>query len=116
LPLLDLATYLYDDDNRPVLDPEGRLIVLDNRWGQTEELELTAKDVFWVSVINGPLQWEVQEDSEPSSRYIVQTSNVSGGASSVTHPDKPGTLLLRANSQNLTAGHPDQPFDGTKQS
>ena len=32
----DLAVYLYDVNNRPVRDAEGRLIVLANRWGEVE--------------------------------------------------------------------------------
>lgn len=49
----DLGLYLYDSNNRPVRDAAGRLIVLANRWGVTEELTLTKSEDLWVRVING---------------------------------------------------------------
>jgi hypothetical protein len=48
----DLALYLYDANNQPVRDAQGRLIVLANRWGRTESLTLTESEQQWVSVIN----------------------------------------------------------------
>jgi len=30
----DLGLYLYENNNRPVRDAQGRLIVLSNRWGR----------------------------------------------------------------------------------
>jgi hypothetical protein len=48
----NLGLYLYDNNNKPVRDAEGRLIVLSNRWGVTEELTLTESDVRWITVVN----------------------------------------------------------------
>ena len=48
----DLGLYLYDNNNRPVRDAQGRLIVLSNRWGETETLTLTKSDVRWIATIN----------------------------------------------------------------
>lgn len=48
----DLGLYLYDNNNRPVRDVQGRLIVLNNRWGVTEELTLTESDERWITVVN----------------------------------------------------------------
>ncbi|NIS80195.1 MAG: hypothetical protein GTO14_08290, partial [Anaerolineales bacterium] len=48
----DLGLYLYDNNNRPVRDAEGRLIVLTNHWGVSEKLTLEEKDEFWVKTIN----------------------------------------------------------------
>jgi hypothetical protein len=37
----DLGLYLYDNNNNPVHDVQGRLIVINNHWGVTEDLNLT---------------------------------------------------------------------------
>ncbi len=49
----DLGLYLYDSNNQPVRDVLGRLIVLTNRWGRTEDLSLTESEKLWITVING---------------------------------------------------------------
>ena len=49
----DLGLYLYDNNNRPVRDAAGRLIVLANEWGVTEQLTLDASDTRWISTIDG---------------------------------------------------------------
>ncbi len=48
----DLGLYLYDNNNVPVRDAQGRLIVLANYWGETETLTLTKSDVRWIATIN----------------------------------------------------------------
>ena len=48
----DLGLYLYDNNNRPVRDAQGRLIILSNRWGATEELTLTESAQRWITVVN----------------------------------------------------------------
>lgn len=48
----DLGLYLYDSNNRPVRDAQGRLIVLSNRWGVTEDLTLTTSAKRWITTIN----------------------------------------------------------------
>lgn len=48
----DLGLYLYDNNNQPVRDAQGRLIVLGNRWGRTEELTLTESERRWIRVVN----------------------------------------------------------------
>ena len=40
----DLGLYLYDNNNRPVRDSEGRLISLSNRWGKTDTLTLEGSE------------------------------------------------------------------------
>jgi len=49
----DLGLYLYDNNNRPVRDVSGRLIVLSNRWGVTEDLTLTESEDYWITTVNG---------------------------------------------------------------
>jgi hypothetical protein len=48
----DLGIYLYDNNNQPVRDARGRLIVLSNRWGKTEELSLSESDKTWINTLN----------------------------------------------------------------
>ncbi len=49
----DLQLYLYDANNRPVRDAQGRLIILSNRWGVAEHLTLTPGEARWIAVANG---------------------------------------------------------------
>jgi hypothetical protein len=49
----DLGLYLYDNNNRPVRDVSGRLIVVNNRWGATDDLTLTESENYWVTTVNG---------------------------------------------------------------
>ena len=60
-----------------------------------------------------PSRWEVREEGDPPSRYIVQRSNIWGGSVDGTDPVKPGTLLLRADSPALPGDHPEQPGNWT---
>lgn len=47
----DLGLYVYDNNNQPVRDAQGRLIVLSNRWGVTEKLTLTESEERWVTLV-----------------------------------------------------------------
>src|SRR5262249_21404566 len=47
-----LALYLFDNNNHPARDAEGRLIVLANRWGTTEDLTLHESELLWISRVN----------------------------------------------------------------
>ena len=44
----DLGLYLYDNNNRPVRDAEGRLLIQSGDWGHVEELTLTEGEQHWV--------------------------------------------------------------------
>ena len=48
----DLGLYLYDNNNRPIRDARGRLILIGNRWGRSDQLALTESEVRWISIIN----------------------------------------------------------------
>lgn len=48
----DLGLYLYDNNNQPVRDAEGRLIVLNNRWGVTKNHTLEESEGRWISLIS----------------------------------------------------------------
>ncbi len=49
----DLGLYLYDTNNQPVRDAQGRLIALGQQWGVQEELTLTESEKGWVAIVNG---------------------------------------------------------------
>jgi hypothetical protein len=184
----DLGLYLYDSNNRPVRDVRGRLIVLSNQWGRTEDLTLAESEGRWMTTINasdcatlsqqgvrrddtltsrtelqvldpdtvyearlvplllhevfdvqplgtstagpdgrlgrwivrdegdhdGPSRWEIREEGTPASRYIIQTTNIWGGADDRRDAVKPGTLLLLGNSDVLESDRAeDQPGNWT---
>jgi hypothetical protein len=48
----DLGLYLYDNNHQPVRDAQGRLIVLNNRWGVSEQLILTEEEQWWITLLN----------------------------------------------------------------
>jgi hypothetical protein len=48
----DLALHLYDANNRPVRDAQGRLIVLGNPWGVADQLSLSDSDTRWIETVN----------------------------------------------------------------
>jgi hypothetical protein len=48
----DLGLYLYDHNNRPVRDAQGRLVVLSNRWGQAEAQTLTRSQTRTIRTYN----------------------------------------------------------------
>jgi hypothetical protein len=47
----DLAIYLYDSNNRPVRDPQGRLIVITTNWDRATALELDQNEKTWVTTV-----------------------------------------------------------------
>jgi hypothetical protein len=49
----DLGLYLFDVSNAPVREADGRLAVLENRWGRTEQLTLDESDTRWVATLEG---------------------------------------------------------------
>lgn len=48
----DLGLYLYDRNNLPVRDAQGRLLTLANRWGVADTLTLSESDTRWIAVID----------------------------------------------------------------
>ncbi|HEX2079267.1 MAG TPA: hypothetical protein VHG08_16190 [Longimicrobium sp.] len=46
----DLGLYLYDANNRPVRDAQGRLLVQSGEWGAVGELTLTEGEERWVAL------------------------------------------------------------------
>ena len=77
----DLGLYLYDSNNQPVRDALGRLIVLENRWGRTEDLTLSESDKLWISVVNG------SRCAALDTTVIPHASTLSGTSGEVLDPD-----------------------------
>lgn len=80
----DLGLYLYDNNNRPVRDAQGRLVSLTNQWGRSEELTLTESERRWVRVVNASActslgAWErpraVTLDTQ-ASRLVLEADTV----------------------------------------
>lgn len=70
----DLGLYLYDNNNRPVRDAEGRLIVLSNQWGETEELKLTESTEFWIKVVNASTCVTLDTDMIPHAKTLTSAA------------------------------------------
>lgn len=79
----DLGIYLFDNSNRPVRDAKGRLVVLANRWGRTEDLTLTETEQHWIETIDASSCAELDTDVIP--RDVVLTS---GDPARVLEPDR----------------------------
>ncbi|HYO16918.1 MAG TPA: hypothetical protein VE685_27280 [Thermoanaerobaculia bacterium] len=80
----DLGLYLYDNNNQPARDADGRLLVLGNRWGRAETLTLAERDTRWVTLINGATCLPEKLDPETFPR---DSTLVSSGAGRVLAPD-----------------------------
>ena len=79
----DLGLYLFDQNNLPVRDVEGRIVGLDNWWGRSEARELARSDRRWEALLrnndcqlglaerphNSTLSSTTQEALEPESLY-----------------------------------------------
>ena len=48
----DLGLYLFDNNNQPVRDAAGRLIVRPNLWGHVETLTFDATEQRWIQIVN----------------------------------------------------------------
>lgn len=74
----DLGLYLYDSNNRPVRDAEGRLLAQGADWGAAEELSLTEGERRWLALAaeGGRCLPAVEESSLVHDRNL--TSAVAG--------------------------------------
>ena len=48
----DLSLALFDTNDQPVRDDEGRVLIAPNRWGRSETLSLTESEQRWLEVLN----------------------------------------------------------------
>lgn len=100
----DLGLYLYDNNNRPVRDAAGRLIVLSNRWGVTEELVLTEGERFQIRAVNSQTCAELR--AEDVSRDVTLTSSSEGQVleADTVYEGRLVPLLLHEGFASFTAG------------
>lgn len=47
----DLGLYLYDNNNRPARNINGSLVSLNNRWGNTQSLNLEESEQRWLTIL-----------------------------------------------------------------
>ncbi|WP_435158764.1 DUF6603 domain-containing protein [Haladaptatus sp. DFWS20] len=67
----DLSLYLYDSNNRPVRDSEGRLLVIDDLWRDTGELFLDRSDRRWVTTVQNSRCLDVDEIRIPNDDVLA---------------------------------------------
>ena len=47
----DLGLYLFDNNARPVRDNQGRILPMNNSWGNTDALTLAERDARWIETL-----------------------------------------------------------------
>lgn len=48
----DLSLALFDNNDQPIRDDKGRLLVTQNRWGRTDTLSLTQSEQQWLDIVS----------------------------------------------------------------
>lgn len=66
----DLGLYLFNSNNQPVRDAQGRLIILSNRWGEEEKLKLTENEERWIKVVNDSTCAKLDEQTIPHAKIL----------------------------------------------
>jgi hypothetical protein len=102
----DLGLYLYDSNNRPVRDAEGRLLTQSGDWGAVEDLTLTEGEQRWLAIAAGGKRClpPIEESSIVRDRKLT-----SAVAARVLEPDtvyeaRLIPLLLREGFNGYAAG------------
>jgi hypothetical protein len=67
----DLGLYLYDNNDQPVRDVSGRLIVLENRWGAAGSRTLSEAEKHWIATVNASRCAKLDETTFPSDRTLT---------------------------------------------
>jgi hypothetical protein len=65
-----LRLYLYDTNDRPARDVEGRLLVTGNRWGTTEQRELETSEERWFELVDASDCAVIDEWSVPGHTQV----------------------------------------------
>ncbi|MDA0167647.1 DUF1080 domain-containing protein [Solirubrobacter taibaiensis] len=66
----DLMLQIYDANNRPVRDAEGRLIVTANQWGVAEQATLTESERRWLATIDASTCATIDQTIIPPDRTL----------------------------------------------
>lgn len=102
----DLGLYIYDSNNRPTRDAEGRLLVQSGDWGAVEELTLTEGEQRWLALSNSDNGCLPVISTETIAHDKKLTSAVVGRvlAPDMIHEARLIPLLLREGFQRFSAG------------
>jgi len=104
----DLGLYLYNSNNQPVRDAEGRLIVLSNRWGETEDLTLTESDERFITLINNHDCAPVEEERIPHNKTLISAAEGQVLDADTVYEARLVPLLLHEDfTQDLTGWQPN---------
>ncbi len=70
----DLGLYLFDNNNQPVRDASGKLIILSNEWGRTETLFLLESESQYINQLNEGSCAEMDESVIPKDSTLTSLS------------------------------------------
>jgi hypothetical protein len=102
----DLGLYLYDCNNQPARDPEGRLLFQSGDWGTVEELTLTEGEQRWVALSKSTNLClpEIKQENIALDKKL--TSAVAGRVlePDMIHEARLIPLLLREGFQRFASG------------
>jgi len=102
----DLGLYIYDSNNRPARDVDGRLLVQSGDWGAVEELTLTEGEQRWLALSNSENRCLPVISTETIAHDKKLTSAVAGRVlePDMIHEARLVPLLLREGFQKYAAG------------
>ncbi len=67
----DLSLYIYDSNNRPVRDAEGRLIVIESAWDVATDLILDEIEKTWVTTVQKSTCGTIDENDIPRDQALA---------------------------------------------
>lgn len=70
----DLNIYLYNSNNLPVRDAEGKLIVISNQWGKAEELTLLQSESDYIQMLHSGSCANLDTSTIPRDNTLVTIS------------------------------------------
>ncbi len=69
----DLAIYLYDSNNRPIRDAQGRLIIITTNWDRATALELDQHETTWVTTVQQSTCASIDTTTIPHDETLAST-------------------------------------------
>jgi hypothetical protein len=72
----DLGLYLFDNNNRPVRDAAGRLLVRPNEWGIVEQTTFNASEQRWIEIVNSGTCAAIDLNTVPKD--VTMRANAAG--------------------------------------
>jgi hypothetical protein len=102
----DLGLYIYDGNNRPARDAEGRLLAQSGDWGAVEELTLTEGEQHWLAISNTTNRCLPSIAQESIVHDKKLTSAIAGRvlAADMLHEARLIPLLLREGFRRYATG------------